>query len=641
MANYDASIRVNTKVENGDLQMLQKEFDSINAKLDSLYRKGEKLEALGVDKQSKQWRSLKYDVAQYEAALEDVENRIRQVNGIRTDESENGFTKLERSSKKCFKTIHDGTKKSNGLLSTLGSRLKGIALSLLIFNWITKGFNAMVSAMKEGFQNLAKYSDDYNKSMSALKSQTAQLKNGLAAAFEPIVNMAIPYLTQLVTWLNKAVDAIGQFLAAIQGKTTYTRAKKQVIDYAKSLDTATKSAKRALASFDELNVLSKNESAGSKGGALSGADAFEEAEINPEIYVMLEKAKKLLEIIKPLVIAIGIAFLAWNIAKFLKDLGSVAGNLKNAYGIIFLIAGLALSVYEFLKMWKNGVDWEGIMGYVSGVAMAVLGLYILFGPLAAGIGLIIAGVAGLVLAFKDMSENGFTAENMTLALISAVGVCAGVFIAFGATAGIVVAAVAAVLGIFAALIIGAGNGAEAIDTLKRMFGNFGTFLKSVFVGDWKTAFSSILQFAKDSMNMATILVESLINCIIKGINWMIEKINSVSFEVPDWVPVVGGNKWNPDIDTLDEVKLPRLAHGTVIQGGRPFAAILGDQPAGQTNVEAPLSTIEQAVQNVYDKNGGTGDINLTVNLDGDPVYRTVVKRDRIYRKSTGHSAFAY
>ena len=122
---------------------------------------------------------------------------------------------------------------------------------------------------------------------------------------------------------------------------------------------------------------------------------------------------------------------------------------------------------------------------------------------------------------------------------------------------------------------------------------------------------------------------------------MIEKINSVSFEFPDWVPFVGGNKWSPDIDTLDEVKLPRLAHGTVIQGGRPFAAILGDQPAGQTNVEAPLSTIEQAVQNVYDKNGGTGEINLNVYLDGDPVYKTVVKRDRIYRKSTGHSAFAY
>ena len=425
MADYDASIRVNTKVENSDLRMLQKEFDSINAKLDNLYKKGEKLEALGVDKQSKQWQSLKYDVAQYEAALEDVESKIRQVNGIRTDESESGFAELEKSSKKCFKTIHDGTRKSNGLLSTLGSRLKGIALSLLIFNWITKGFNAMVSAMKEGFQNLAKYSNDYNESMSALKSQTAQLKNGLAAAFEPIVNMAIPYLTQLISWLNKAVDAIGQFLAAIQGKTTYTRAKKQVIDYAKSLDTATKSAKRALASFDELNVLSKNESADSNGGAISGADAFEEAEINPEIYTMLEKAKKLLEIIKPLIIVIWIALLAWNIAKFLKDLGSLAGNLKNAYGIILLIAGLALSVYEFLKMWKNGVDWEGIMGYVSGVAMAVLGLYILFGPLAAGIGLIIAGVAGLVLAFKDMSENGFTAENMTLTLISAVGVSAG------------------------------------------------------------------------------------------------------------------------------------------------------------------------------------------------------------------------
>ena len=283
MANYDASVRVNTKVDNSDLGKLQKDFDKLEAKLESLYKKGDKLEALGVDKQSKQWKSLKYDVAQTEMALEDVKDRIKEVNAAAPTK---GFEKLEKSSKKCFKEIQNGTKKSNGLLATLGSRLKGIALSLLIFNWITKGFNAMVTAMKEGFQNLARYSDDYNKSMSALKSQTAQLKNGLAAAFEPVANFIIPYLTKLVEWLNTAADAVAQFFATMQGKSTYTRAKKQVVDYAKSLDTASKAAKRALASFDELNVLSKDGSISSNGG-LTGADAFETAEVSNSMSQMV------------------------------------------------------------------------------------------------------------------------------------------------------------------------------------------------------------------------------------------------------------------------------------------------------------------------------------------------------------------
>ena len=56
-----------------------------------------------------------------------------------------------------------------------------------------------------------------------------------------------------------------------------------------------------------------------------------------------------------------------------------------------LIAGAALMVYNYVKMWKDGVDWEGIVGYVSGLALAVTGLLILFGPVAAGIGLIVGG----------------------------------------------------------------------------------------------------------------------------------------------------------------------------------------------------------------------------------------------------------
>lgn len=199
-----------------------------------------------------------------------------------------GFSQAAKSGKKLFSVIQKGSKKSNGLLSTMSSRLKGLALSLLVFNWISKGFNALVSSMREGFKNLAKYSGEYNVSMSALKSECAQLKNGLAAAFEPVVTAVIPYITQLVSWLNVAADAMARFLAALSGKSTYTRAKKQVIDYAKSLDTASKAAKGALAAFDDINVLQKNDS-GSRGagGELVGADAFETADVGADMQAVV------------------------------------------------------------------------------------------------------------------------------------------------------------------------------------------------------------------------------------------------------------------------------------------------------------------------------------------------------------------
>ena len=49
--------------------------------------------------------------------------------------------------------------------------------------------------------------------------------------------------------------------------------------------------------------------------------------------------------------------------------------------------------------------------------------------------------------------------------------------------------------------------------------------------------------------------------------------------------------------------IPKLATGAVLRGGNPFMAILNDQPVGQTNIEAPLKTIEQAVENVMSRQG--------------------------------------
>lgn len=43
-------------------------------------------------------------------------------------------------------------------------------------------------------------------------------------------------------------------------------------------------------------------------------------------------------------------------------------------------------------------------------------------------------------------------------------------------------------------------------------------------------------------------------------------------------------------------EVPALATGAVFRGGRPFLAIVNDQPSGQTNVETPLKVIKQALR---------------------------------------------
>ncbi|MCM1190775.1 MAG: hypothetical protein NC541_15985 [bacterium] len=519
---------------------------------------------------------------QYDEAVAEL-NRIKnEISSIRQ-----GFTQTGEAAKGFHAALQSGARRTNGLLGMLVSRLKGIALSLFVFNWISKGFNAMVSSMKTGFHNLAQYSKDYNAAMSAMKSECAEVKNNLAAAFEPIVTRILPYITQLVQWLNRAIETMGKFLAAISGRSTYTRAKQQVIDYAKSVNAASKSAKGALATFDEINVLQKNEESGAAaGGEKTGADAFETVSLSEEDMLIWDKLKEKLTDILKLLLLIGLA---------LAVLG-VGGPVVSFLGVLLTVAGLLEMILNYMDTWANGVSFENLTGMLLGLLAVILGIYLLFGPVAAGIAMIVGGIALVVLAIKDMMENGVNMQNMFLLVIGVVTALVGVFMVFGIKAALVVGAIVAVIGILAAMIAIAGNGQEAIATLKSMFQNFADFFKKIFAGDIEGALESLKAAGKDFVNIVIITFESLINCIIKGLNWMIDKINAISFEVPDWVPVIGGKNVGFNIPHVSEVSIPRLATGGVING--PTRALVGE--AGQEAV-LPLENNTEWMDDLADK----------------------------------------
>lgn len=663
MATYDTEIRVGTKVDANELQKAQKEFDRLEKKLESLYAKGDKLESLGVNKQSMQWKSLQYDVAQTEIALEDATERLKELNAIKS--TSDGFKEAEEAARGFHRTLQKENRKSNGLLKTMGSRLKGIALSLLVFNWISKGFNAMVASMKEGFRNLAQYSNEYNGAMSAMKSSAAQLKNSLATAFEPIVTMAIPYITRLINWLNKALDTIAQFTAALSGRSTYNRAKQQMIDYAKSIDTATKSAKRALAPFDELNVIARQQDSSKAGGGgeLTGADAFETVKIDDGIIAAAEKVREVLEKIKPIAEAIGIALAAWEIGKIIGNLFEMHPKIKDILAIIDMIAESAEAVKDYLEMWENGVNWESLIDYIKRVAKVAAVAALAFGLPAAAIAILIFSIAALILAIKDMCENGFTAENVTMSVIGAIGTLIGVFLLFGAAAATVVGVIMLVVGAFWAIFYATGNAEEILYSTKKEFSAFGDFLKNVFAGDWDAAFKSIKKSLIYSANSATAQLESIVNFAIKQINKLIDLINKIfgseighireleltrlpkAYTTDTRKGQSNSNRMHGS--TLTKVqssgtkyKIPKLADGAVIQGGRPFAAILGDQRLGQTNIETPPDTMVSAFKQAMAEFGGGGSYTFTANINGREMFREIVRQNQMHKKSTGgKSAF--
>ena len=74
------------------------------------------------------------------------------------------------------------------------------------------------------------------------------------------------------------------------------------------------------------------------------------------------------------------------------------------------------------------------------------------------------------------------------------------------------------------------------------------------------------------------------------------------------------------------IKIPALADGAVIRGGNPFLAILGDQPSGQTNIEAPQGAIEEAVTAGLRRAGGNGGtLQINLNYDGETFARLSLK----------------
>lgn len=146
-----------------------------------------------------------------------------------------------------------------------------------------------------------------------------------------------------------------------------------------------------------------------------------------------------------------------------------------------------------------------------------------------------------------------------------------------------------------------------IDALKGVI----DFLVGTFTGDWERALGGLADIGKGVVNGLITIVEYFANGFVRAINKVITAINELNFDVPDWVPLIGGSSFGFNIREISEIKLPRLATGAVIPPNREFLAVLGDQKSG-TNIEAPLSTIEQAVENVLNRRGTGGNMTLTV-----------------------------
>lgn len=620
----------NAKIKTTEYAELEKELKLVNKETEKLGNKVASLSEKGT--YNAKFKDAKSEYTERLNYADQLEQKMHQMamNGTAFIEptTTEAYKKAEQDLEACNREMTILNQKHEELKSKqvdvdkgtnrIARRFKKLVASVFVFSQFTKAFYAMISAMKDGLQDMALYSEEYNNKMSACSSATAELKYNLASMAEPILSILLPTFATLVGWINTAVEAVTKFLSVMGGKNTYTKAKKQVIDYAKGVRDAEKANKGALASFDDVDVLDNSSQNSTSNGGLSGANAFEEVEIESTFLETVGRIRDLFMEILPYAIGIGVAIGLWKLGSFLTGLLVVGSTFGLIMGTLVLISGLALAIYSYFQMWENGVDGWGIVYYIAGIALAVVGLLVLFGPVAAGIGIIVGAVAGLILAIKDIMENGLNASNLTLLIISIIGILLGVMVAFGAKAMLIVAIIGLVIGIIAAAIKWTENGEEALGHLKDAFKALGDFVSKIFAGDMEGAFESLEQAGKSFGNFFISIAEGIANGFIKMVNVIIDAINSIEFgPVPDWVPLIGGKSFNLGIPNWNaHVEIPRLATGAVFPGGNPYMAIVNDQPAGQTNIETPLSTMVDAFKMAMADMGGVSGGKVEIVIDG-------------------------
>ncbi len=330
-----------------------------------------------------------------------------------------------------------------------------------------------------------------------------------------------------------------------------------------------------------------------------------------------------------------------NLTEMIVGLAAAAGGLYIAFGPVaagigLVAGGLALLVTGFHDAMESGFNLTNTLLTVAGIVAAGLGITLLTHSL---IPLLVGSIAGLLVALTVATGNSeeliqgvqnicqgfvdfFTGifsgdiekalggietmfDGMGQVVGSVVKGCRDTILSFldwldektgGKLSWIIDAAKELVTDFFDGIL---ESGSKSIEDLKQIFTGLVTFITGVLTGDWEMAWEGLKDVFKGVLNGIVSVLEGCMNLIVDGINWVLKQINKISITIPSWVPGIGGSYFGPNIDLLDHYELPRLAQGAVLPANKPFLAMVGDQKHG-TNVEAPLSTIQEAVAIVMD-----------------------------------------
>lgn len=235
-----------------------------------------------------------------------------------------------------------------------------------------------------------------------------------------------------------------------------------------------------------------------------------------------------------------------NNEEFRKNVNDMISNLIEILQTLwnsFLYPILTAVKDVLLDIWNNAIlpVWETVKNFIADI---------------------IAKLSGLIEVLTPVI-------NFIIQLLSALLIPA--FLLLANTIG---AVVSEAISFFGALL---SNVSQVIGGIIQVISGIIQFITGVFTGNWKQAWNGIVSIFKGIFDGIVGIAKapingviSLVNGVISAVNGMIKGLNKISFDIPDWVPGIGGSHFGLDLKTIDKVaylaKGGNLLSGTAIVG---------------------------------------------------------------------------
>ena len=546
--------------------------EKIGETLDKMYAKEVKLNN-AVNRTTLAYKQTKDNVASYKAKIESVNIQKQQS---QVDQLKNGFKKMNTS---------------------VSSSIKHIGrLALGIFS-VASAYRLMSAASS----TLGQYDEQYATNLEYIRYLIAQ---AIAPALKYVVNLA----STLLSYLNYILNAwFGITLFSKNSAKNFMKAKNSTGGISKNTGKIKKDLQTT--PFDEMNVLSDTSSSGTSGGAGGGAIApsIDPSMLQGEVPDWLKWIADNKDLILAVMAGIAGGLLAWKLG-----LDGIKG-----LGIGLLIAGIVYTIESLLE-YLNDPSWKNFGKIIQGIGLAILGVGVIIGSVPLMVAGAIVLIIGTIVKYWEQIKAFFQKGIDWLRDKSD-----WVHEMFGDKIGDLYDFIVDIL----------QNTLDSFDGLlsgiKNIFDGIIKFIKGVFTGDWKMAWDGIKQIFRGVFEGLWSIAKWPLNLIISGLNTLIRGANRIKFNVPDWVPGIGGKQFGFNIP-----QIPKLAKGTILNApGRGVPVAGGRALAGEAGREAylPLSDT-QLLEELGSTIGKyiTINANIPVSMNGRVISRQLqqIRNDR-------------